>query len=596
MEKRKGSFGIIWFFFKPYKPQGLALLVLSLLIGGLEAASVAAIYPILTTAFTSGAESGNFILVFFRSLARLLPIPDPFITYCVLFLILVFLAFTVKILSLNFRVRFGVEVVAKNQNEVFRKLMRADYQYFIDHKQGDIIYNVTTAPSAISAQISALTQLVTQAILSIAVLFLLFSLSWRGTLVVLVIGLIYYLFTRYLGNKVSYHSGKGEMEAWRESNVILNEAITGIKQVKVFVSAETWINRFTSTMGRRWYHFLRRNVWQQVPPPILTLVMYLSIGLVAIFMKLLAPPASFTEAIPLFGTFAFAIFRLSPLITTLGDLAMQIMGALPNCETVYNIRNDKITYVEDGTKEFTGFKSAITFENVSFAYKGRTRTLEDVTTTFERGKTTAIVGRSGEGKTTFINLILRLFDIDKGGIKIDGVDIKEYQLATWLNRIGYVSQDTFIFNDTVECNITFRSERYSREDIIRAAKYADAHGFITELPNGYETIVGDKGMKLSGGQAQRIAVARAIIRNPEILIFDEATNNLDNISEKIVQKAIDEISRGHTAIIIAHRLSTIVNADKILVLENGRLVEQGTHAELVEKKGAYWKLYQSQGV
>ncbi len=596
MAKSKSGFSVIWFFLGPYKLQLAGLLVLSLLIGGLEAASVAAVYPILTTAFTPDAGSSNFILDVFGALARLVPVSDQFITYCILFLLLVFLAFAVKMLSLNFRVKFGVDLVEKNQNDVFRQFIQADYQYFIDHKQGDLIYNAITAPAAISSQIAAITQLVTQSVLSISVLVLLFSLSWRGTLVVLVLGTIYYLFTRYLGHKVAYISGRGEMEAAQQGLVTLNEAITGIKQVKVFVSADIWINRFTRSMRKRWYHFLRRTIWQQVPPPILTLVMYFAIGLVAIFMKLLAPPANFNEAIPLFGTFAFAIFRLAPLVTTLGDTIIQIMGALPNCEIVYKVKNEKSSTIGDGRKELVSFESDISFENVTFTYKGRKKTIQGVSTTFEKGKTTAIVGRSGEGKTTFINLILRLFDVDSGAIKIDGVDIKEYRLGSWLTNIGYVSQDTFIFNDTVERNITFRSEEYTPEEIVQAAKYADAHDFITQLPDGYQTLVGDKGIRLSGGQAQRIAVARAIIRNPEIFIFDEATNNLDNISEKTVQKAIDEISLGHTTIIIAHRLSTIANADKILVIEHGQVVEEGTHQQLFEKKGTYWQLYQKQTV
>ncbi len=179
-------------------------------------------------------------------------------------------------------------------------------------------------------------------------------------------------------------------------------------------------------------------------------------------------------------------------------------------------------------------------------------------------------------------------------MRIDGVNIKEHILSSWLNKIGFVSQDTFIFNDTVRNNITFRGQGYSDEQVIKAAKYADANSFITELPKGYDTFVGDKGVRLSTGQGQRIAVARAMIRQPEILIFDEATNALDNLSEIAVQKAIDEISKDHTVIVIAHRLSTIAAADKIIVLGDGRVLEEGTHEELTEKRGAYWELYRHQ--
>lgn len=592
MEKQKNSLKVIGFFFKPYKLQVLVLLTLSLLVGGLEAATIAAIYPILTAAFDTGSGQGNVILSLFATMANLLPIEDEFIAYCVLFLLIALLAFVVKLISINFGVKFGASLVKKNQSEIFNKFIKADYQYFIDHKQGELIYNAASAPGTLSTLITAVTQLISQAILAISVLLLLFSLSWQGAVAVLVMGLGYHYFTRYLGQKVSYYSAKGELEALRESNVILNEAISGIKQVKVFATGENWIDRFSSTMNKRWYHFIKRTVWQQVPAPVLMLVLYLSIGITAMLIKIIVP-ASFMVLIPILGTFAFAVFRLVPIIGIIGSLTMQIMRALPDCEAVYSIRSDKITHIKDGEKELSSFKSDIKFENVSFAYKGRAKIIEDVSVTFERGKTTAIVGRSGVGKTTLINLALRLFDVDKGEMRIDGLNIKEYKLSSWLNKIGFVSQDTFILNDTVENNITFHLDGYSREEVTKAAKYADAHGFITELPNGYDTLVGDKGMRLSGGQAQRIAVARAMIRQPEILIFDEATNNLDNISEGLVQKAIDEISKDHTVIIIAHRLSTIVNADKIVVLENVRVVEEGTHKQLMENRGAYWELCQS---
>ena len=591
-EKRpQSSMSIIWFFLKPYKLRIVVLFILAVLVGGLEAATIAAIYPILGQAF--GAEAGGSIVsTVLGAIANLLPIADEFIAFSVLFLLFAIFTFIVKLIAVKFSVNLSATLVRKNQSEVYSRFIRADYQYFIDHKQGELIYNVATAPQHLAGLVNAITQLTSQAILSISVLLLLFSLSWQGTLAVLAIGVGYFFFNRYLGKKVTYYAAKGELEAGQESNVLLNESITGIKQVKVFAAGEHWIDRFNGVVKRLWYHHSRRAVWAQIPTIALMLILYLVLGAAALIIKVIAP-ASFAELIPALGTFALAIFRLFHIMGGVGGLIMSIMGALPSCEAVYAIRSDTLTHLEDGEKELDAFKSNVEFNNVSFAYKGRAPVLKDVSITFEKGKTTAIVGRSGVGKTTFINLLLRFFDVDGGEIRIDGSNIKEYKLSSWLNKIGFVSQDTFIFNDSAKNNITFRSEEYSDEELIKAAKYADAHSFITELPEGYDTIVGDKGMRLSGGQAQRIAVARAMLREPEILIFDEATNALDSISEEAVQNAINEISKEHTVIIIAHRLSTIANADKIIVLEDGQIVEEGKHKELMQKRGTYWELYEN---
>ncbi|MFW6105341.1 MAG: ABC transporter ATP-binding protein [Chloroflexota bacterium] len=584
---------VIWFFLNPYKLRVVALVILSLLAGGLEAATIATIYPILNVAFDAGAGQGSFILRLFDTMAGVLPIADQFIAYCVLFLILALLAFAARLVMINFRVKLAAHLARRNQKEVFDKFIRADYQYFIDHRQGELIYNAASAPSHLATLLNSLTELIAQALLSLTMLLVLLSLSLPGTAAVVLIGLGYYFFSRHFGQKFAYQPGKGEMQAARESNVILNEAISGIKQVKLFAAEESWMDRFSRAVRKRWDNFTRRTIWQQFPAPILMFIVYLGIGITALVIRL-TTPAGFTDVIPVLGTFAIALFRLVPVMGNASRLTMQIMGTLPNCETIYNIRNAQISHLKDGEKELGSFQSEITFERVSFAYKGRPQTMNDISVVFQRGKTTAIVGRSGTGKTTIVNLLLRLFDVDRGEIRIDGIDIKRYKLSSWLDQVGCVSQDTFILNDTVANNITFGSDGYSREQIIQAAQYADAHSFISEMPDGYDTLVGDRGMRLSGGQAQRLAVARAMIRQPEVLIFDEATNNLDSISEAAVQRAIDEIARDHTVIIIAHRLSTVVNADKIIVLGDRRVLEDGTHQELMERKGAYWELYQSQ--
>jgi ABC-type multidrug transport system fused ATPase/permease subunit len=585
----------IWFFLKPFKLQVVALIILSLLAGGLEAATIATIYPILSVAFTAGTEQGGVILWLFDTMAGVLPIADQFTAYCTLFLILALFAFAARLMLINFRVKFAAHLVKRNQNQVFDKFVKADYQYFIDHRQGDLVYNAASAPTSLATLINSVTELIAQGLLSLTMVLVLVSLSLPGTAAVVVIGVGYYYFTRLFGRKVAYQPGKDEMKASQESNVILNEMISGVKQVKLFATEENWVGRFGRAAKKRWTNFARRTIWQQVPSPVLMFIVYLGIGITALVVRI-TTPAGFMAVMPILGAFAIALFRLVPVIGGASGLTMQIIGALPNCETIYNIQNTQITYLKDGEKELRSFESDITFDHVSFAYKGRSHTMNDISVTFQRGKTTAVVGRSGTGKTTMINLLLRLFDVDRGEIRIDGIDIKRYKLSSWLDKVGCVSQDTFILNDTVANNITFGSDGYSREQVIEAARYADAHSFINELPDGYDTLVGDRGMRLSGGQAQRLAVARAMIRQPEVLIFDEATNNLDSISEAAVQKAIEEIARDHTVIIIAHRLSTVVNADKLIVLGDGRVLEEGTHQELMERKGAYWELYRSQSM
>jgi ABC-type multidrug transport system fused ATPase/permease subunit len=220
--------------------------------------------------------------------------------------------------------------------------------------------------------------------------------------------------------------------------------------------------------------------------------------------------------------------------------------------------------------------------------------LHNISVSFEKNKCIAIAGPSGSGKTTMVNLLIRLFDPTKGAILIDGIDLRNYKKSSWLNKIGFVSQDTFIFHASVRENIVFGLEGIGEDEIMAAAKIANAHDFILKLPNGYDTIVGEKGMKLSGGEQQRISIARAMLRNPQILIFDEATSALDNVSQSLIQGSINKIVKDHTVILIAHRLSTIVNADKIIVLDKGIVKESGNHNELIIKKGHYWKLYNNE--
>jgi subfamily B ATP-binding cassette protein MsbA len=249
---------------------------------------------------------------------------------------------------------------------------------------------------------------------------------------------------------------------------------------------------------------------------------------------------------------------------------------------------------DKGTRTVDGFRDAVVFEKVSFAYESEP-VLIDVDFTARKGEVVALVGPSGAGKSTLVDLIPRFYEPTAGRILVDGVDSRDIKLPSLRSLTGIVSQDTVLFNDTVANNIAYGvTGRFTDAQIIAAARAANAHGFVSELPQGYDTILGERGTRLSGGQRQRIAIARALLIDPPILILDEATSALDTESERLVQEAIDRLLAGRTVFVIAHRLSTIIHADQILVLDRGRVVERGTHQELLSRRGAYFRLYSMQ--
>ncbi len=594
-DSRQSNLKTIWFFLKPYKLPMAALFILALLIGILETATVAAIYPIVNLGLDIGSApvQDNVLLSIITRMAGMFPLKDTFISYCVLIIILAIAVFILKIINVHFQAHLSTNIVRETKERIFEKQMRADYQYFLDTKQGGLVYTTTTATGDVATLVNSMAKILSEIMVMLFLFVLIFSMNWKGAILVTLIGVGYYFVTQYVGTRVSYVTGKGRVETSTSEHVILNEVFNGIRQIKVFLTQSDWVKKFSRTV-REYYAYTRRNmVWNAIPAYGLWLLLFASIAIMAVILRV-QNPTGFIPLLPLFGTFAFAVLRLLPPIANFGSLRMQMMSALPNAELTYAALNKQFSTIKDGERELKPFTRNIQLDNVSFTHKGRPKTIRDISITLEKGKTTAIVGPSGGGKTTIVDLLLRLFDADKGEIRIDGVNLKEYKLSSWLTRIGFVSQDTFVFHNTIKNNITFGSDGYSEEDVIQASKSANAHDFILEFPQGYDTIVGERGMKLSGGQKQRIAIARAIIKKPDILILDEATSALDNISQTLVQEAINRISKERTVIVIAHRLSTIMDADKIIVVKNGRVMEEGTHKELMQKKGAYWSLYKSQ--
>jgi ABC-type multidrug transport system fused ATPase/permease subunit len=294
-------------------------------------------------------------------------------------------------------------------------------------------------------------------------------------------------------------------------------------------------------------------------------------------------------------TFLFVLFRMVPAIQELNGCSATLnalQGSVHNIQDLLSTEDKP--YLRDGHKPFRGLQHGIEFRSVDFSYDLRSPILKDITLTIEKGQTVALVGASGAGKSTLADLVARFYDPVQGQILFDGVDLREYSIASVRQRMAIVSQDTFIFNASVRDNIAYGLPDTKDEEIWQAAELANAKEFIQAMPEGFETILGDRGVRLSGGQRQRIAIARALLRNPEILILDEATSALDSVSEKLIQESLEKLAVGRTVIAIAHRLSTIANASTVVVMEGGKIVEQGTYQALIGQKKRLWNYHQLQ--
>ena len=330
-----------------------------------------------------------------------------------------------------------------------------------------------------------------------------------------------------------------------------------------------------------------------VQPIVEALGAALLVGMVVVSYSLLISTGQLKAAELL--TFLFVLIRTTPLVSSLNNVRVTFISSQGSLAAVSDLlqRGDK-TYFEDGQKPFTKLQRSIDFESVDFSYNLGEPVLHDITLSIKRGETTALVGSSGAGKTTLADLLPRFYDPTRGRVLVDGVDLRELKINSLRHEMAIVSQDTFIFNTTVRENIVYGVENASDEDVYEAARMANALDFILDLPLGFETVLGDRGVRLSGGQRQRIAIARALLRNPEILILDEATSALDSVTENLIQESLEKLSKGRTVIAIAHRLSTIAGADKVVVMEKGRIVEQGSYQNLLDKRGKLWNYHKMQ--
>jgi ABC-type multidrug transport system fused ATPase/permease subunit len=504
-----------------------------------------------------------------------------------LFLVIIFLLKTVGVLCRDLLIAYtSAQILYNVKREIMERYANAEYQFMVDSQQGSLLFVGLESPHAVANVHLTVLRVLTSGMKVVSILVVLFTLMPVLAAAFIGLGLVYYLCIHLISKKISYFLGLGRVQVLTRLNVIANEFINGYRQIIAFNTGNRWKMTFDEDNLAFRDFYAKDQAWQAVPRPILeTAALGLLVGSI-LFLKV-SSPETFSEDLASFGVFAVALVQLLPSVSIFGSAKLQIMTTLPAVQVAHKALTQAVPSRHKGDLDLPSFQDAIVFNNVSFAHKGRETLLDQVNMTFERGKVTAIVGPSGSGKTTLINLILGLFEPSSGNITVDGKPLRDLTDESWLGRIGFVSQDPFMTNNTIEENIRFNRVGHTKEQVIQAATIANAHGFISEFPEGYETSAGDRGIRLSGGQQQRVCIARAVLDSPEILIFDEATSSLDSIAEAQVQKAVDDASTNRTVIIIAHRLSTVRQADKIIVLDDSEVLEQGTHEELLNNQGHY---------
>ena len=597
-------------FIPPYKKYLVLTVLFNILSAVLNIFSFAALIPILQILFrTEGTGTATHLMPWTLDNIKevLANNADYYVTQLIgdvgatttLLLIGLFLAFTTFLktgayfLSSATIIPIRTGVVRDIRNQLYAKITSLPLGFFSEERKGDIIARMTGDVGEIESSImSSLDMLFKNPILIISYFTALLFISWQLTLFTLVFVPVFGWFMGFVGRKLKRKSIEAQ-SLWSDTMSQVEETLGGLRIIKAFCAEEKMNNRFSNINNHYRLSVQRVNIRQQMAHPmseflgtVLIIIVLWVGGILVLDQQILSGP-----------TFIYYLVMLYSIINPLKDFSKasyNIPKGLASMERVDKILKAENTIKEPANaKHISAFEHQIEFRHVSFRY-GEQWVLRDINLVIPKGKTIALVGQSGSGKSTLVDLIPRYYDVQQGEVLIDGINVKDLGIHDLRQLIGNVNQEAILFNDSFIGNITFGVDHATQEQVEQAARIANAHEFIMQSEHGYDTNIGDRGGRLSGGQRQRVSIARAILKNPPILILDEATSAIDTESERLVQDALERLMKTRTTVAIAHRLSTIKNADEICVLHEGQIVERGTHDELLKIDGYYKKLHDMQ--
>ena len=512
---------------------------------------------------------------------------------CIMFISMFFLRNIFSYFS-EFYLTFSRTGVSRDfRIKLHDKILDLPVSFFTNSRKGDVFARITSDVGEVESNIlNSLIDIIRSPIVIIITMGYLLYSNFQLTIFTLIVFPIMGPLISIIGKSLKKDTGEAQNELGKMYSFV-DETLVGLKIIKIFDASPQIKKRFDDVLNRIRFLSLRLFKKKALASPVSELLGAITIGMIVYFGGRLAikgeglSGSEFITYIALFYTILQPLKALSSAISNIQKGEVSAKRIFDILDAQYVIKE------EANAKEIKGFESKVEFKNITFGYEDR-EVLKDFSLSIPKGKTVALVGQSGSGKSTLANLITRFYDVDNGEVLVDGENIKNVKLSSYRKLFGLVTQDNILFNDSIRNNISLGNPNASLEEIQAAAKVANAHDFIMDLPKQYDTSIGEAGGKLSGGQKQRISIARAVLKNPPIMILDEATSALDTESERFVQDALENMMQNRTSLVIAHRLSTIQKADWIVVMEKGKIIEQGTHHELIAKKGMYNKLVELQ--